>query len=52
MKKIDIIFDKIYKIDQNTNVCPIEISLARYSDIFNQWDFDPFERREVNPELR
>ena len=51
MKKIDKIFDKIYKIDQNTNVCPIEIALARYTDIFNKWDFDPFERREVNPEL-
>ena len=51
MKKIDKVFAKVYKINQNNNTCPIEIALARYDDIFNKWDFDPFERREVNPEL-
>ena len=51
MKKIDKVFAKVYNIDQNTNACLIEIALARYDDIFNKWDFDPFERREVNPEL-
>ena len=51
MKKIDKVFAKTYKIDQNSNTCRIEIALAQYDDIFNKWDFDPFERREVNPDL-
>ncbi|MGK7914258.1 MAG: hypothetical protein AB4038_01730, partial [Prochloraceae cyanobacterium] len=51
MKKKDRIFSEVYKVDESTNVCMIEIALERYSEIFNKWDSAPFKRREVNLEL-
>ncbi|ACK73158.1 conserved hypothetical protein [Gloeothece citriformis PCC 7424] len=51
MKKKDKIFTEIYKINESTNLCIIEIGIDQYADIFNKWDSAPFKRREVNPEL-
>lgn len=52
MKTNDRIFNETYKIDQATNLHMIEVAIAQYADIFNEWDPAPFKRRSLDPYLQ
>ena len=52
MNKRDRIFNETYKIDQVTNLHMIEVAIAQYTDIFNEWDPAPFKRRSLDPDLQ
>ena len=52
MNKRDRIFNETYKIDEATNLHMIEVAIAQYSDIFNEWDSAPFKRRDLDPDLQ
>ncbi|MGK7892539.1 MAG: hypothetical protein AB4372_02515, partial [Xenococcus sp. (in: cyanobacteria)] len=51
MKKNTQILSEIYRRNESNNTFLIELSLNQYAEFFSKWDFAPFERREVNPEL-
>lgn len=51
MIKKDVL-QKIYEKNPNTGNYLIQISLHKYSDIFNDFDSAPFRKRDINPDLR
>ncbi len=51
MIKKNIKLNEIYRYDKKTDSYNIDISLDEYSDIFNEWDFAPFTKRDINPDL-
>jgi hypothetical protein len=50
MKKSDYL-NKIYEKNPDTGNYIIEISLDKYSDIFNEWDHASYKKRDLDPEL-
>ncbi|MCX8059183.1 MAG: DUF4007 family protein [Spirochaetes bacterium] len=42
---------EIYRYEKKTDTYNIDISLDQYSDIFNEWDFAPFTKRDIDPDL-
>lgn len=47
----DTLFRENYTVDTATNLYMIEVGLAQYADIFNEWDPAPFKRRDIDPDL-
>lgn len=43
--------NKIYEIDDKTGNYIIEISLDKYTDVFNDWDNASFKKRDIDPDL-
>lgn len=50
MKKIDYL-NKIYEKNPETGNYIIEISLDKYTDIFNEWDHASYKKRDMDPQL-
>ena len=48
----DKLFNENYAMDSSTNLYMIEVGLARYADIFSDWDPAPFKRRDIDPDLQ
>jgi len=42
---------KIYYRDPSSDGFIIDVSLDKYSDVFNEWDPAPFKRRDLDPDL-
>ncbi|SKA96686.1 hypothetical protein SAMN05443428_12213 [Caloramator quimbayensis] len=42
---------KIYERNPDTGNYIIEVSLNKYTDIFNDWDNAPFQKRDLDPDL-
>lgn len=42
---------EIYRYVKKTDTYNIDISLDKYADIFNEWDFAPFTKRDIDPDL-
>lgn len=42
----------VYRSYEETNRFAIEVAIADYNEIFNEWDPAPFKRRGLNPELQ
>lgn len=42
-------FKKYYSSDSRTGAYQIEISLDKYTDVFNEWDPAPFKKRDIDP---
>lgn len=51
MIKKNLKLSEIYRYDKKTDSFNIDISLDEYSDIFDEWDFAPFTKRDINPDL-
>ncbi|QCX33514.1 hypothetical protein FDN13_07220 [Caloramator sp. E03] len=49
--KWDDYLKKIYEKNPNTGNYIIEVSLNKYTDIFNDWDNAPFQKRDLDPDL-
>ncbi len=47
----DPLFSQTYTINPSTNCYLIEIALAEYTDIFDEWDPAPFKHRSIDPDL-
>ncbi|MEB3273612.1 MAG: hypothetical protein ACO4CG_06495 [Prochlorothrix sp.] len=43
---------EVYDQDPVSGAFILDVALGHYSDIFNAWDYSPFRRRDLNPELR
>ncbi|MEB3164267.1 MAG: hypothetical protein VKK80_13650 [Prochlorothrix sp.] len=43
---------EVYDRDPISGAFIIDVALSHYSDLFNAWDYSPFRRRDLNPELR
>lgn len=50
-KKRSVLYE-IYKYDLEKNAFIIEVDLDTYVEIFNDWDFAPFKRKDIAPELK
>lgn len=51
MSKIDSLLEKIYERNPENGHYIIEVSLTNYAEIFNEWDYAPYKRKDINPEL-
>lgn len=51
-KKKRSVLHEIYKYDKEENAFIIEVDLDNYKEIFNEWDYSPFKRRDIEPEFR
>lgn len=49
--KWDDYLKKIYEKNTNTGNYIIEVSLNKYTDIFNDWDNSPLPKRDLDPDL-
>lgn len=49
--KKDDYLKKIYEKNPETGNYIIEVSLNKYTDIFNDWDNAPFQKRDLDPDL-
>ncbi|WP_016922687.1 hypothetical protein [Prochlorothrix hollandica] len=43
---------EVYDRDTVSGAFIIDVALDHYSDVFNTWDYSPFRRRDLNPEMR
>lgn len=43
---------EVYDRDPVSGAFIIDVALNYYGDMFNVWDYSPFRRRDLNPELR
>lgn len=50
-KKKTNYLSKIYEVDATTKNYIIEISLDKYTDVFNDWDHASFKKRDIDPDL-
>ncbi len=41
----------VYKYDSRTNTYFVNINIKDYDDIFNKWDYSPYDKKDLNPEL-
>lgn len=49
-KKSDYL-NKIYEKNPVTGNYVIEVALAKYTDVFNDWDNSPYKKRDMDPDL-
>lgn len=42
---------KLYRFNKDKNAFIIDISIDYYRDLYNDWDFSPFKRRDLDTEL-
>ncbi len=52
LRKRKNLLTQIYRRDPITNCLIIEVSLNKYSDVFNEWDPAPFKNRDIDPDLK
>lgn len=50
-KKKNVLFE-MYQFDKEQNAFIIDVDLDAYSDLFNDWDFAPFRKKDIEPELQ
>lgn len=51
MNKKNNLLNRIYEHNPKNGNYIIEVSLSKFTDIFNEWDHAPVKRRDIDPEL-
>ncbi len=49
LEKLDL--RKLYRFNREKNAYIIDISIDYYRDLYNDWDFSPFKRRDLDTDL-
>lgn len=49
-KKVDYL-QKVYEKNHETGNYVIEVSLDKYTDVFNDWDHSSYKKRDMDPDL-
>ncbi len=51
MNNENSLLEKLYERNPQNGNYIIEVALDTYADIFNEWDYAPFRRKDIDPDL-